>query len=427
MSSVVITPTPLHGDVTPPPSKSAAHRGIICAALAKGQSCITPFEPSDDMTATIGAVKALGASVMQEDGNLIVDGVNTFRTISTEIDCLESGSTLRFLIPIAATGGKQVVFTGRGRLPRRPIGPYLDCLPKAGVLCDTSGGLPFKISGILRPGVFLLPGDISSQFITGLLLALPLLDGDSEIRLTTPLQSEGYISLTMDIMSRFGVKTNRYGQSFFVKGNQNYTPCQFDVEGDWSQAAFWLAAGAINSNMLGGKINCRGLDINSKQGDKAVCDILRSFGAAVSCDNSVSAHGGKLHGCEIDASQIPDLVPILAVVAALSGGRTIIGNAARLRIKESDRLKTTAAGLRALGANITEHGDALVIDGLPELAGGIADGAGDHRIVMALSIAAMRCKNPVTINGCESIEKSYPKFFEHYKTLGGNVNVIDMG
>jgi 3-phosphoshikimate 1-carboxyvinyltransferase len=426
MSSVIITPAPLHGNVTPPPSKSAAHRGIICAALAKGQSIITPFEPSDDMTATIGAVKALGASVIQEGEKLIVDGTNTFRTISTEIDCLESGSTLRFLIPVAATSGKQVSFTGRGRLPRRPIGPYLDCLPPAGVLCDTLGGLPLTISGTLKPGIYTLPGDVSSQFITGLLLALPMLCGDSEIRLTTPLQSEGYISLTMDIMSRFRVQTSRSGQTFFIKGNQSYVPCQFGVEGDWSQAAFWLAAGAVAANRLD-TINCLGLGPKSKQGDKAVCDILRSFGANVSCGDSVSARGGNLHCCNIDASQIPDLVPVLAVVAALSEGRTIIGNAARLRIKETDRLKTTAAGLRALGANITELADALVIDGVPELAGGTADGTGDHRIVMAMSVAALRCKNPVTINGCESIEKSYPKFFGHYNSLGGNANVINMG
>ncbi len=422
MSSVVITPSRLCGSVTPPPSKSAAHRGIICASLAKGQSVITPFEPSDDMTATIGAVKALGASVTHENNGLKIDGSYTLSNNNVEIDCMESGSTLRFLIPIAAAGGGTATFIGHGRLPLRPIGPYLNCLPHAGVLCKTSGGLPFEISGTLKPGVFTLPGDISSQFITGLLLALPLLNGDSEIRLTTPLQSEGYISLTTDILSRFGIKINSKAQSFFVKGNQHYTPCNFNVEGDWSQAAFWLCAGA-----LGAKINCLGLDTGSKQGDKAILDILKSFGASVLSGESVTVQGNNLHGKEIDASQIPDLVPILAVVAALSKGRTIIGNAARLRIKESDRLKTTAEGLRALGAKITERDDALVIDGLPQLRGGTADGAGDHRIIMALSVAATRCKNSVTINGCESIRKSYPLFFDHYKTLGGRLNVIDMG
>lgn len=423
MSSVVITPALLHGTVTPPPSKSAAHRAIICAALAKGKSRISPIVNSDDMEATIGAVKALGASVSFENDGILIDGNNTSSNISHEIDCLESGSTLRFLIPVAATSGESVTFTGKGRLPNRPIGPYLECLPANGVKCETNGGLPLTVSGKLKAGVFALPGDVSSQFITGLLLALPLLDGDSEIHLTTPLQSEGYIDLTTNIMKRFGVETNRQRQSFFVKGNQSYTPCNLIVEGDWSQAAFWLSAGA-----LGGNIDCKGLDPNSKQGDMAVLEILQRFGANVQYrKDTVSAHGNKLYGCEIDSSQIPDLVPVLAAVASLCEGQTVIVNAARLRLKESDRLATTAKGLRALGADITERGDSLVINGVPELNGGAADGANDHRIVMALAIAAQRCKNKVTITGSDCISKSYPAFFEHYNALGGCANVIDLG
>jgi 3-phosphoshikimate 1-carboxyvinyltransferase len=341
---------------------------------------------------------------------------------------LESGSTLRFIIPISAAGGAAVTFSGRGRLPQRPIGPYLDCLPSGGVTLKTSGGLPLSISGRLKSGIYTLPGNVSSQFITGLLFALPLLDGDSEIRLTTPLQSEGYIDLTMDIMRNFGVETLRQDGSFFVKGNQHYTSRNFSIESDWSQAAFWLAAGA-----LGSAVECRGLDTGSRQGDRAIIDILRRFGVreelsvrAVISD-TLKITGGALFGCEIDASQIPDLVPILAAVAALSQGRTVIGNAARLRIKESDRLKTTAQGLCALGANVTERDDALIIDGVPALRGGFADGAGDHRIVMALAIAATRCQNQVTIKGCEAVNKSYPRFFEDYNALGGNAHVVDVG
>lgn len=423
MSSVVITPSLLHGTVTPPSSKSAAHRALICAALAKGKSFVSPIVDSDDMAATIGAIKALGTPVKAEKSGFVLDGKYTFGTISDKIDCLESGSTLRFLIPVAATAGKTITFIGTGRLPQRPIGPYLDCLPKAGVQCKTAGGLPFTISGVLKPGVFTLPGDVSSQFITGLLLALPLLSADSEIRLTTSLQSEGYIDLTLEIMRRFGISVSRQEQSFFVKRMQNYTPCNFTVEGDWSQAAFWLSAGALSADVA-----VKGLDLQSTQGDRAILDILKRFGASIyKNNNSVTVRGNRLSGCEIDASQIPDLVPVLAAVAALSEGRTVIGNAARLRLKESDRLASTAKGLRALGADITEQEDSLVIDGKPELCGGKADGANDHRIVMALAIAAQRCKNPVTITRCESIKKSYPEFFKDYNKLGGHANVIDVG
>lgn len=422
MSTVVITPRPLCGSVTPPPSKSAAHRAIICAALARGKSLISPFEPSDDMKATIGAVKALGAKVTQSENGLLIDGADTFRTISPQIDCLESGSTLRFMIPVAALSGKSITFTGRGRLPLRPIGPYLDCLPKAGVNCETQGGLPLKISGALHPGQFTLPGDVSSQFVTGLLLSLPLLCGDSVVRLSSPLQSAGYVELTIDVMRRFGVDVICDSGSYFVKGGQKYTPCSYSVEGDWSQAAFWLCAGALG----GGKVICRGLNTASKQGDRAIMEILRRFGADVECkDGCVFVSGGELCGCEIDASQIPDLVPPIAALAAVSRGRTVIKGAGRLRIKESDRLESITKGLRALGAQIIETADGLVIDGRKELSGGAVSGFNDHRIVMALSIAAARCKGSVTIAGCECIKKSYPEFFDHYNALGGCTNVVD--
>lgn len=421
MSNVVIAARTLCGSVTPPPSKSAAHRAIICAALARGNSLISPFVPSDDMDATIGAVRALGAKITRTETGLLIDGTDTFCNIMSNIDCLESGSTLRFLIPVVAISGKCITFTGRGRLPFRPIGPYLDCLPKAGVQCETSGGLPLKISGELMPGEFTLPGDVSSQFVTGLLLAAPLLCGDSVIKLSSPLQSAGYVDLTIDIMRHFGADISCNLESYFVKGNQKYTPCNYNTEGDWSQAAFWLCAGA-----LGAKIHCLGLNTASKQGDRKVTEILRRFGADVECGaDYVSASGEKLRGCEIDALQIPDLVPPLAAVAAVSEGRTVIKGAARLRIKESDRLQSLTRGLNALGARIFQTDDGLIIDGVNELQGGVASGCNDHRIVMALSIAATRCKGSVTITGCECINKSYPEFFEHYNALGGCANVVD--
>lgn len=425
MGTVRIRAGKLVGGVTPPPSKSAAHRGIICAALAKGAGRITPFAESDDMRATIGAMRALGASIRAEDGALLVNGTDTFRNVSGTIDCLESGSTLRFLIPIAAVCGADFTFEGHGRLPKRPIGPYLDCLPKAGVTCLTEGGLPLSIRGALRPGTFTLPGNISSQFITGLLLALPLLDGDSRIRLTTPLESVGYIDLTLDVLHAFGIEIRQTADGYDVPGKQRYTPRDFTVEGDWSQAAFWLAAGA-----LGGPVTVRGMRTDSKQGDKAIVDLLEQFGARITRGpDGVTAAVAPLHGIAIDAAQIPDLVPILAATACFASGTTTIQNAARLRIKESDRLHTIAVGLTALGARIEELPDGLVIRGpLSSITEPpVLDGAGDHRIVMALSVAAAHTVCGAKISGAEAIRKSYPAFFADFHTLGGNTDVIDLG
>jgi 3-phosphoshikimate 1-carboxyvinyltransferase len=423
MRRSIITPSSLSGKVTPPPSKSAAHRAIICASLAHGISTISPFVPSNDMTASIGAMRALSAKIDISGNTLIIDGSNTFSNILNDINCLESGSTLRFLIPIAATSGAEITFTGEGLLPERPIGPYLDSLPKAGVECVTQGGLPLTISGKLKSGIFTLPGDVSSQFITGLLLALPLIEGNSEIRLTSPLQSASYIDLTMDVMSLYGISIETANESYFVKGGQKYTPCNYKIEGDWSQAAFWLVAGA-----LGCDITCEGLNTTSRQGDREILNILNRFGAKIiSGNNSITVQKVQLKGCEIDASQIPDLVPIIAVLGSLSEGRTVIKNAARLRIKECDRLHAMALGLTAFGADIKELDDGLIIEGKGCLLGGEADSFNDHRIAMALSIAALFCKEQVIINDSGCVNKSYPEFFTDFNKLGGNADVVNMG
>lgn len=434
MKTAVITPARLRGGVPAQPSKSALHRALICAALARGRSRIAPVELSDDIEATVGAVTALGAIVEAQDDALVVDGTRTFLLPQKVANCNESGSTLRFLIPVAAAGGLELSFTGAGRLPSRPLDAYLDCLPKAGVRCSSpaTGGnsaasLPLTISGNLQPGEFRIPGDISSQFITGLLLALPLVGGDSEIVVTTPLQSASYVDLTVDMMAQFGVEVEKVpekgGARFRVPGRQQYRPRDCRVEGDWSQAAFWLSA-----NALGSEISCPGLLRSSRQGDKAVLELLQGFGALVDFEGAASmVRGASLHGGDVDAAQVPDLVPALAVVAAFSAGHSVIRGAGRLRFKESDRLHAVCAGLQALGANVRETEDGLDIHGRPALPGGQVDGAGDHRIVMALAVAATRCRGPVVIKGCECISKSYPAFFEHYNKLGGDVRVVDMG
>lgn len=423
MSNVVLEPKMLSGLVAVPPSKSAAHRAVICAALAQGVSVMEPVELSNDIRATIDCVKELGAAVSLIGKRLTIDGKMMFTNTEATLDCGESGSTLRFMIPVVGAGNVKAKFIGHGRLPERPIGIYLECLPKAGVNCVTEGGLPLSINGQLKPGIFEVPGNVSSQFITGLLLALPLLKADSEIVVTSSLESKSYIDMTLSAMYRFGVTAIETENGYKVYGNQSYKPQYLNIEGDWSQAAFFLAAGA-----LGGNISIENLDTASYQGDKAIYQLLRQFGADITINGQVlSCKHNKLNGIEIDAENIPDLVPILAVVAALAEGTTTITGAARLRIKESDRLHAITEGLNKLGADITELPDGLRINGVKSLNGGAVQGYNDHRIVMALSVAATRATEPVIITDAESINKSYPSFFEDYNNLGGNANVINMG
>lgn len=414
-----ISPSRLCGNVSVPPSKSAAHRAIICAALAEGKSRVEPVELSNDIKATINCMRALGADIKVGEGCLIIKGTGGTDGKAL-LDCGESGSTLRFLIPVAGALGVSAEFIGSGRLPSRPIGVFTDCLPEKGVSCRTEGGLPLDIEGKLESGIYNIPGDVSSQFITGLLLALPLVEGDSEIRLTTPLQSAGYIDMTVAVMADFGVKTVRTEYGWSIKGGQKYRPRQFTVEGDWSQAAFFMTAGA-----LGGNITIDNLRMDSTQGDKACVEIYRRLGADISeADGIITISGGDLKGTEIDARDIPDMVPALAVCAALAKGRTVISGAERLRIKECDRLAAMRDGLSRLGADIEETPDGLVINGVDSLRGGLAEGCNDHRIVMSLSTAAARCDGIIEITDMESINKSYPSYFEDYVRLGGKADVI---
>lgn len=422
MGTVKITPARFNGEVTIPPSKSQAHRAILCAALADGVSKISPVVHSMDMEATIGAVKALGAHVEWKEDVLTVRG-GLFQKKQAEIDCIESGSTLRFLIPIAAAGGAETVFYGRGRLPQRPLGAFLNLLPSHGVPCESDGGLPLKIKGRLEPGVYQLAGNVSSQYVTGLLLALPLLSGDSEIILTTPLESKGYVDMTLDVMRSFGVLVEEREARYVIPGGQRYKNSEFNVESDWSQAAFFLIAGALN-----GGTALNGLSPSSIQGDKTVCELLREMGAEIKEEGSVlRAEKSELHGVTIDASQIPDLVPALAVACAFAKGDSLIHGAARLRVKESDRIRSTLDGLRAMGAEVEEREDGMLIHGGRPLHSGFIDGFNDHRIVMAFTMAASCVQGDTYITTWESVKKSYPGFFEDFKRIGGNADVISLG
>ncbi len=400
MSEVIIENSILNGSLNMPPSKSSAHRALICSFLSGGGN-VSPIIPSKDMDATVGCLKSI------KNGEDV-------------LNCIESGSTLRFLIPVAAALGKSVTFVGEGRLPERPIGEYLNLFKTKGVKCESEGGLPLKISGKLQNGVFEIRGDVSSQYITGLLLALPILDGDSEIRLTTPLQSKPYVDMTLCVMKDYGVEVSETDYGYFVKGNQKYKKRDYIVEGDWSQAAFFLSAGAIGSN-----ITLNGLDINSTQGDKEVAQVMKSFGAEIELnENSLTCKKGELNGIEIDCTDIPDMVPAIAVTASFVKGKTVIKGAERLRFKESDRINAVCNNLKKMGVDVKETKDGMIINGNGEVFGAKLCGYNDHRIVMAFSVAGLFAKGKTVITDAESINKSYPSFFEDYNRLGGKANVI---
>ena len=422
MSDVKFSPFVPNGTVNVPPSKSDVHRAIICAAMANGVSRISPVALSNDIKATIGCIKALGADAVLENNVLTVDGTNMYKNKTALLDCGESGSTLRFFIPIAAVGNINATFVGKGKLPQRPIGIFTEALPKAGTVCKTEGGLPLEIKGQLKSGIFEIPGNVSSQFITGLLLALPILEGDSEIVLTSPLESVGYIAMTIRTMKQFGVNIQATEKGWHIKGGQSYKTCDYTTDGDWSQAAFFMVLGAVS-----GKVTVKGVAKDSMQGDKKCAEILARFGAKVTqLDNEVTVEKGELKAITIDASQIPDLVPVLSVCAAFAEGTTKIINAERLRIKECDRLKATAELLNNLGGKVKELLDGLEITGVSSLKGGNVNGYNDHRIVMSAAVCAARSDEDITATFAMSINKSYPDFYIDYNSIGGKANVLDL-
>ena len=409
---ITITPAKLTGHVVPPPSKSQAHRLLIAAALADGESTISNVAFSQDIEATIRCLEELGARFDIDGSTVAVHGMGANamsplrRMAYPHLDCGESGSTLRFLIPIALAVRGGGVFTGRGRLMERPQKPYFDLFDEKGIFYEQKDGV-LTVSGLLTPGVYRLPGDISSQCFTGLLFALPLLDGPSAIIPTTPLESEGYIQMTLQAMARFGVEMPvalSLPPQYHPQGDQTYRAADAAVEPDWSQAGFWYAA-----RFLGNLVEPTGLNLNSAQGDS----IIKYYTQELS----------RPGNAEIDVSGCPDLVPPLAVMAALRAGQTTrLTNAARLRIKESDRLASVTAVLNALGANVEEGPDFLTIRGKELLRGGVSvDSHNDHRIAMMAAVAATRCEGPVTVLGAECVAKSYPDFWVEYERLGGKI------
>ena len=399
---IKVTPGLLHGSVTPPSSKSQCHREIICAALAHGESWLENIYFSDDINATLCGVSALGAKYIREADVLRITG-GTADT-APDIDCGASATTLRLLLPIALALYGEAAFKGADSLRSRPMEPYFRLFRERGIEYELNDNC-LRVRGRLPAGEYTLPGDVSSQFFSGLLLALPLLDGESRLRAESPIQSRPYIDMTLDSMRRHGVGVTQ-GENEFIISPQRYVGCDCTVESDWSHAALWLAA-----RELGNDISIHGMNENSVQGDRIFMEYLRAM------------RGGEYTA--LDMSQCPDIVPPLALAAALRPGRCDITHAARLRYKECDRLDAVSCVLNALGADVVQREDGLVINGVPRLCGGAAvDCRNDHRIAMMAAAAATVCREPVVILGAECVGKSYPDFWRVFKELGGAASAV---
>jgi 3-phosphoshikimate 1-carboxyvinyltransferase len=401
-------------------SKSAAHRLLICAALANEETFLHCPQRSQDIDATAGCLQAMSSKIgYEKDGFNITPIEKEIGNSSAELDCGESGSTLRFLLPVCGALGLRTSFHMGGRLPSRPLSGLYEEMTAHGCTLSALGSSPLICEGKLKSGNFALLGNISSQFISGLLFALPLLEGDSKIHVTGVLESRPYVDMTLEALALFDISIEETeNQTFHVQGRQPYSsPKNICAEGDWSNAAFWLSAGAIGK----GSVTCTGLDMDSCQGDRVITELLARFGAQVFCEeDKVTVSQGDLQGIDIDAANTPDLVPVLAAVASVAEGETVIRNAGRLRIKESDRLHTVAESLSNLGANITETDDGLIIQGQKTLSGGETESFGDHRIAMTAAVISAACTGQVLIKNAEAVNKSYPGFFDDFKTaLGG--------
>lgn len=394
----IIEPGARRGEVCAPASKSQAHRYLICAALTEHTVRVENAGSSQDIRATLACLSAL----LNTDGG------------TRRLDCGESGTTLRFLLPLAGALDASAEFMLRGRLPERPIEPLARELCAHGMRIERQGNI-LRCSGKLRPGAFTLPGVVSSQFISGLLMALPMLPGDSTLNITGQLQSAPYVAMTLEALRLSGIGIIENDGGYYITGGQSYdAPEVMTVEGDWSNTAPFLCMGALSHS----GVAVTGLNPESVQGDRAIVRTLRELGAAVEVhDGSVSVRHGALRGITIDAAMIPDIIPALAALAAAADGETKIINAGRLRLKESDRLSGTARLLRALGADARIDGDSLIIRGRPELAGGTAETDSDHRMAMAAAVAACACRGAVTVSDPGCVSKSYPGFWDDLSSL----------
>ena len=410
----------ISGTITAPPSKSMAHRAVLCAALAEGRSHITNLEFSKDISATLGAAAQLCANVHTGREDAVVEGLGHFVPLTAPVDCCESGSTLRFLIPLASLTGQEVTFTGRGRLMERPQSVYETLYREQNLRFEqSSAGL--TVEGTLTPGEYRLAGNVSSQFISGLLFALPLLSGDSTLHLIPPVESRSYIDMTRAVQAAFGVQSRWLDENtLFLPGNQHYHPCDYTVEGDYSQAAFPAVLGAVC-----GGVTITGLAPETLQGDAVLLDILRRCGAQFTREgDAVTFAKAPLRGVDIDLADCPDLGPVLMVLGLLCEGTTVIRNAERLRLKESDRIAAMEAELRAVGGLVESEGGTITVQGCADrlhAPAGVLHGHNDHRVVMSLAVLALSTGLALTVDDAEAITKSWPNFFDAIKPLGAEV------
>ena len=420
MDVVVKRARAVAGRIAAPPSKSMAHRAVLCAALAKGTSHLHHLAFSKDISATLGAAGRLCARVTTGENDAVVEGLGRFLPVDAPVDCCESGSTLRFLIPLASLTGQEVTFTGRGRLMERPQSVYKTLYQQQGRRFE-QGADRLTVEGALTPGEYELAGNVSSQFISGLLFALPLLPGDSQLHLIPPVESRSYIDMTRAVQAAFGV-TSRWldGNTLALPGRQHYRPCDHAVEGDYSQAAFPAVLGAVC-----GGVTVTGLSPDTLQGDAVILDILHRCGAQFTREgDTVTFAKAPLHGVDIDLADCPDLGPVLMVLGLLCEGTTVIRNAERLRLKESDRIAAMEAELRACGGVLESEGGTITVHGCAEhlhAPEGILHGHNDHRVVMSLAVLSAAAGLPLTVDDAEAIQKSWPNFFAAIRPLGVEV------
>ena len=419
--NVLIYPRKLGGSVAVPPSKSQSHRAIIAASLAKGKSVISNVIYSEDILATIGAMEKIGVKFIKNPNQLIVNGVSRIGISDDNfIECNESGSTLRFLIPILSLSRQKIVFTGKKSLFQRPLGVY-ESLFKNMKLQFQKNEDSLIISGSLMPGNYSIPGNISSQFISGLLFAFPLLKGDSKITIVEPYESKKYVDMTLDMLKKSGIEVLESNLTYTIKGNQTYSPIQIKIEGDYSQMAFFAVMG-----LIGEDIECKNMPFESLQPDFKIMDfIAQTKGQFTKIDNGYQFIKSQTVSGTFDVSQSPDIAPILAILLALSKGTSVIENADRLKLKESNRLLSTYNTLKTLGVKVEMTEDSLIIEGQPDFEGGIFDSYNDHRIVMSIAAASVRCKKQVLIKNAEAVQKSYPDFFEDFKSLGAEITFLE--
>lgn len=424
-------------------SKSLAHRAVICAALSKENTSIHCNSSSKDILVTINCLNALGADI-QKNGSLIsvkgikADSKNHNCNKKVVLDCFESGSTLRFLLPLASALNIDCSFIGSERLAKRPLSPLYEQLIQHGRKLSPQGAFPLDCSSGLQSGTYKIAGNVSSQYISGLLFALPLLAENSKIEIIGKLQSKPYVDLTLSILKQFGIHVDFQNNIFDVSGQQTYvSPREITIESDWSGAAFWLSLGALSAK----GIVCKGLSIDSLQGDKSIINLLNNFGANIKISNTenkkadITVKKDKLDAINMDASDIPDLVPIIAVLAGLAQGESRIDGIARLRLKESDRVATSIAMLKAFGVDCSADDNSMYIKGSgcinkgeklkPKFNTVQIDGSNDHRIVMSAAVMAVCSSRNVIISDSQAVNKSYNGFFDIYAKLGAEISFID--